>query len=604
MSEQYDIVSMGAGHNGMTAAAYLAKAGKSVLLLERNPIIGGGVITKEMPGAPGFLYDQHSTAHIMLQGNPMIRQDELELQSKFGLEYTYSDVPLATIFEDQTCIITYRDVDRTCESIAKISPQDAETYRKLAKTSLDMLPMFVSGLYAPPVPMASFYSTMSQTEEGRETLMSMQRSTLDVVNEMFVNDKIKIHLLKCTAENLQSPEEFGTGMGIGQPIGGSGVLATALKDCIEYHGGKIIVDCEVSRVIVEHGRAVGLETTDGEQYRANDAVIAGIHPYKLGEFVEGIPQPVLDRANSVKLSPFSLLVSHYALEEPMNFYAHEDATKATMLETLLTSDMDEFLQDFYPLKHGRMSDRHLMGGGSTCLNDPTRVPPGKGNAMLQKFAPYDLADGGAARWDEIKEAEADTILESYRHFVSNLGSENIISRLVDSPLDHERWSPNSFVKGDAHGAGPYFFQMNSNRPTSDLGQYKVPGVDRLYLVGPFMHPGGGVFGAGRGTAMTMFDDLGMDFNTVAKTDSREMQEATVESTDQSASDGIRILDANNDELMDITAIDNEGSSLHVKGKIFGTTPMVAVVRPKEARKMFRLLNFRKIIFLLTFLFRR
>jgi len=476
--------------------------------------------------------------------------------------------------------------------------------------------MFVSGLYAPPVPMASFFSMMSQTEEGRATLMSMQRSTFDIVNEMFESEKVKIHLLKCTAENLQGPDEFGTGMGlylfpalmhafgIGQPIGGSGMLAKSLMNCIEHHGGKIIVDCEVSKVLVEGGRAVGLETTTGEQYKAKDAVIAGIHPHKLGDFIEGIPQPVLDRGKSVKLSPFSLFVTHYALNEPMKFYAHEDASRATMLETLLTSNLDDFMQDFYPLRHGKMPKRHLQGGGSTCLNDPTRVPAGKGNAMLQKFAPYELAEGGAARWDDIKEQQADELLESNRQFCSNLGSENIINRIIDTPLDHERWSPNSFVRGDAHGAGPYFFQMNSNRPTSDLGQYTVPGVESLYLVGPFMHPGGGVFGAGRGTAMTMFDDLGMDFNQISKGSSTTDSSSTSSSNTASTLRGIKILDGNNEELMDISDIDNDGSALQVKGKIFGTMPMTAVIKPEEARKIFRMLGFKKILFLLTFLFRR
>jgi phytoene dehydrogenase-like protein len=131
------------------------------------------------------------------------------------------------------------------------------------------------------------------------------------------------------------------------------------------------------------------------------------------------------------------------------------------------------------------------------------------------FAPYDLAEGGASRWDEIKEDVADLSLEAYRRFVPNLTAENIIARSVYSPLDLERSSPNSMVRGDVHGVAPFFYQTVGHRPTSDLGQYTVPGVERLYLVGPFMHPGGGVYGAGRATAMKMFGDLNMDFDRVA-----------------------------------------------------------------------------------------
>ena len=131
------------------------------------------------------------------------------------------------------------------------------------------------------------------------------------------------------------------------------------------------------------------------------------------------------------------------------------------------------------------------------------------------FAPYDLADGGPARWDEIKEEIGDLNLAAYRHFVPNLTAENIIARKLYSPVDLERSSPNSMVRGDVHGVAPFFYQTVSHRPTADLGQYTVPGVERLYLVGPFMHPGGGVYGAGRATAIKMFDDLKLNFDKVA-----------------------------------------------------------------------------------------
>jgi len=78
----------------------------------------------------------------------------------------------------------------------------------------------------------------------------------------------------------------------------------------------------------------------------------------------------------------------------------------------------------------------------------------------------------------------------------------------------ERSSPNSMVRGDLHGAAPYMYQVMGHRPTPDLGQYTVPGIDGFYLVGPFMHPGGGVYGAGRATAIKMFDDMGIDFDKV------------------------------------------------------------------------------------------
>jgi phytoene dehydrogenase-like protein len=118
-------------------------------------------------------------------------------------------------------------------------------------------------------------------------------------------------------------------------------------------------------------------------------------------------------------------------------------------------------------------------------------------------------------WDQAKRPFAETLLSRMSRFIDNLTPANIIDYVVDSPLDLERASV-SFQKGDLHGIAPYMYQSGSHRPTPDLGQNVVPGAERLYLVGPFQHPGGGVFGAGRGAALRMFEDLKLDFDAVTR----------------------------------------------------------------------------------------
>jgi phytoene dehydrogenase-like protein len=233
----------------------------------------------------------------------------------------------------------------------------------------------------------------------------------------------------------------------------------------------------------------------------------------LRKFVAETPEPVLQRAERVTTSTFSICLTHMALKERAKLRWPE-GEGAVMTELMSTDSLHEMLLDYDRLRRGGIPDRRLIAGGDNAVNDPSRAPAGGGVFYGVTFAPYDLHDGGPARWDAIKERVADESLAYYRKFYSNLTDDNIIGRVVRSPLDHERDSPASFVRGDIHGAAPFMYQSVGHRPTPDLGHYRVPGVEGLHLVGPFMHPGGGVFGAGRATAIQMMDDLDIDYDRV------------------------------------------------------------------------------------------
>ncbi|MDE3176961.1 MAG: NAD(P)/FAD-dependent oxidoreductase [Pseudomonadota bacterium] len=524
MSARYDVIAIGGGHNGLTAAAYMAKAGKKVLVLERKGHAGGGVSTRELT-APGFHHDEHSNVHIMLQGNPMITDDELGLFAKFGLKYHYSHLPSATVFDDGAAVKLYRDLDKTCQGIAEFSARDAEAYRRFAEKSMAFLPMFMSGLYAPPFPMGAFMAMMDQSDEGREILDFMSRSSVDLADQFFESERLKIHLVRLVTENLQAPDDLGTGMGVflmpgiihkfgvARPVGGSGMLTSATIQAIEHFGGEVRCNAEVRRILTSGGKATGVELVSGERFEAKDAVIAGIHPKVLARFVDGIPPRVNERAQRITQSHFSIMLSHYALKTQARLKAGGDLDDAVMTELMTSARMNDMRKSFDALKQGRAPDVPLCAGSDVSLSDATRAPPGAGTFYGVTFAPYDL-DGDAASWDARKDEMADRSLAYYRKFFTGLDDDNIIARVVKSPLDMERDSPNSFLRGDIHGCAPYMYQTVGHRPTPDYGQYTVPGVERLYLVGPFMHPGGGVFGAGRATAIRMMDDMAIDYDKV------------------------------------------------------------------------------------------
>jgi len=617
VNSTYDIIAMGAGHNGLVAAAYLAKAGKKVLVLERKSYPGGGVATREL-NTPGYWHDEHSSVHIMIQGNPMLRQDELGLLSTHGLKYHYSPVPHATVFPDQSVLFTYKDVDKTCESFAKVSVKDADTYRRFVALSQQILKVFMPGLYAPPPPLGELVAMLDRSDEGRLMLEYMTRDGLSLVNDLYESDKIKIHLLRLVSENLQHPNELGTGMGVllmpgiihtygvSQPVGGSGQLSQALVDCIESGGGEVRCNAEVARILVKSGRANGVQLTSGEYLHANDAVIGAIHPHRVRKFVEGVPEPVLARAERTQLAAFSIMVSHYDLKQNCRFYAGEEVGLATMCEFMATDKLSDMLADFDDLKRGLITERRLCAGGDESIGDKTRVPPGAGLFHGITFAPYQVTDPRwkGRHWDEFKEEIGDLSLAHYRRFVSNLTPENIIARSIVSPLDLERSSPNSMVRGDLHGIAPYFHQSAGHRPTPDLGQFTVPGVERLYLVGPAQHPGGGVYGAGRATAIRMFEELGMDFASVAKGARQEQVPATPAASAVHADNQMILRGPDDEALMQVEALERAGDELVIKGRSFGTMPMTARLDAASARAGLKLLGLRRLLFLVFLPFRR
>lgn len=523
MSGSFDVAVAGAGHNSLMTAAYLAAAGLKVIVLERNPWIGGGVMTREVT-LPGFKHDLHSTSHNFLQSNPLIKDDELGLQAKFGLQYIRPEVSIASVFDDGTSLPIRYDLDKTCEAMAKFSERDAERYRAFVENFRKLLPMFVSGLFAPPVPYGMFMALLEQSREGRALIGMMNMSAYDIINEVFEDVRLKINYMKFSSEAMAGPEEKGTGLIFGMmagfvhsyhsgfPVGGSGALSDSLAAFIEAHGGEIRTDSHVAKVLIESGQAVGVRLQNGEEIRAKRAVVGCFHPHLLGGYVDGLDPELVEDARKTQPGPYSNIVVHYAMNRPFTYKALDPGMTPMIVECLPT-DLERFRREYDDLRYGRMpSDLSVIACQHTNL-DPSRAPEGKATLYQLSFAPYNLADGGASRWDDVRDSVADRMMEAYRPYVSDMDSSNLLARHIATPLDHERFSL-SFQKGDISGIGRYVYQFLGRRPTPELSQFSVPGVESLYLCGPFMHPGGGVIGGGRAVAMKIMNDLDIDFDRV------------------------------------------------------------------------------------------
>jgi len=522
MVKSHEVVIVGGGHNGLTVGCYLAKAGVDVCVLEALPCVGGGVVSDEL-AAPGFINDTCSIWHGFIQANPLILNDELGLISKFGLEYINPQNQFSVLFPDDTYLTLYRDVDKTCESIAKFSEHDAEAYKKFHDWAGKILDMLTQGMFNPPAPFGTMASVFDQSEEGRTLLRSLMVSGVDICNEWFESHELKSALTKFTAENLVSPRANGTGFnlfvfiplthkyGAAVPVGGSGALSEAMERCILHYGGTVLTNSVVEKVIVSSGEATGVVLKGGEKIHAGKAVISNLNakqiPALLGK--ENVPEKYANDLKNLKLSCHRAINQGYALHEAPNFIAGDEVNESFFVE-FSTATHEKFLRNFDDMEYGYIPVDMPVVSCQTRL-DPTRAPKGKHCMYLFHYTPYDLADGGAAKWDEIREEIADAILDTLQKRTTNMGSDNIIGRTIETPLDLERRNP-AMIGGDYCQIGMYLNQLMGNRYLPGWN-YKTP-VENFWMCGPSCHPGIGVIGGGRAAVQPVMENLGIDFEKI------------------------------------------------------------------------------------------
>lgn len=517
--ETADIIVCGAGHNTLITAAYLAKAGLDVLVLEKNEMIGGGVISREIPGAPGFISNPHAQGIVLMAANPVITRDELGLFAKFGLEIVERDTMYATQFEDGSFITQWLDVDKVCQSIAKFSERDADAYRRFARIAAKLLPLLSQGLFAPPTPLGSLFMMLDQSREGRFVLSQLMDSAYNVIDSFFEHEQVKLHYMHYVAELMISPEQSGTGVvpflltGLIHSVkpfhikGGSGNLSNSLGRCLAHHGGRIRRGAMVEKILSRGGRVTGVRLKGGEEILARKGVVGSIHPHDLGAMVEGVDKFTAKQAAHVKLSNFGAFNTHLALREPPNYLGGAEVNNAMMVECV-PMGMENFRRSFDELRYGRIPDYNNYDVACISRVDPTQVPQaGNASLYLYKFAPLQLAEGGNAGWAHIKAETMQRFIDGYTRYAPNMAG-NIIAGYCETPQDMYEHNP-VFKYGDIFGVGTFLNQFFSYRPTPELGQYRVPGVAGLYLAGPTTHPGGGVTGGGRASAMAMMTDLGI-----------------------------------------------------------------------------------------------
>ncbi len=517
-----DVIVAGAGHNALITAAYLARAGLEVLVLEARPTVGGGTSTEEL--IPGYRIDTASTGHNGILANPLLTDDELGLRSRYGLDYVIPDPANRLVLPDGEVVTTWLDVDRTVAELARLSPSDARTYRHMLDDWDGVKRIFGRAQAAPVGWGPAVDEELAGVPGGGVWRRRKALSAWDVVHHEYEDPRVRAYVLWAVAQSLTAIDQPGSGLLAAAapagrqvrswpiPVGGSSALPEALVRAIEDDGGTIVCDARVTRLLVEDGRCTGVETADGTRYHARRAVVSSIHVKHLLEMApaEIWPDDFTYGVRTLDVG-LSIFVLHLATDRPPLLPGAEDAPVAAA--SGIAGWPDEMLRGVRAVRDGLTPDplpSILIGTPSAV--DPGRAPDGQHTVKYVLAAPAKGPEPGVT-WDEGKEAFADRVFETVRARVPNMTSDAVLGRVAFSPTDLGRWNAH-MIDGTAHGGDRGLPFSGPLRPAPGWAQHRMP-IEGLYQTGGTTHPGGSVTGfPGRNAATVVLRDLGHELTEV------------------------------------------------------------------------------------------
>jgi len=513
----HDFIVIGSGHNGLACAGYLAKAGARVLVLERSPRVGGGCHTEEAT-LPGFRHNICSVVHTHIPISPVYRDLELE---RHGVRYVYPAHLRGTIFPDHSSIVMYREPERTAAELAKFSARDARTFTQLVEDYGEFIEStFLPLMYSPPLPPSLQSAELEKSAEGR-TLLQWQASTpVQLLDELFESEAVKVHFLSRMTVLGFAPNQFGQGwiclfriLKAEAPIcvGGSQQLALGLKSVVEANGSEVRTGAEVRRVLLRGNRAIGVELDDGTRLEAGKAVITNVEPKKsflgmVGE--EFLPAAFATRVKNYHSRGRSLFVLHLALSEPPRYRAgaHNPAVDTAFSQEMFGASMQEQVRAYHEIAIGRPPRKEMLQITLPTLFDPSQAPAGKHTAVVWQYAPYAVEAAGPQGWHALRDEYAAHLLDLWRSYAPNITRDKILAMTIQDPTDTERHNDN-LVNGVDVVGDMTPDQMGYFRPFAGWSNYRSP-VDGLYMCGGYCHPGGGVHaGAGHNAAGVIAEDF-------------------------------------------------------------------------------------------------
>jgi phytoene dehydrogenase-like protein len=524
MVTNYDVVIIGAGHNGLTAAAYLARAGRRVLVLERRRVIGGATVTEEV--FPGFRFSVCSYVVSLLRPE-IIRELDLERHglALLPLDGTFTPLPRGDY------LWRTDDHSATHRELARHSARDAERYDDYNATMARMA-AFVKPLLALTPPdlrspglrgllqlggIARRFRRLSREDQSC-LVQLMTLSAVDFLEQWFETDALIATMAASgiigTFLGVRSPgtayvllhhymgEIDGVFRSWGLARGGTGAVANALAAAAREAGATIRTDAAVARIRVRQARADGVVLANGDEI--DTAIVASsadphvtflrlLEPSHLPDDFAAAIRRYKFRGASAKVN--------LALDALPDFTALPGAGPQLRGAISISPSVDYLERAYDAAKYGQFSPRPYLDIVIPSLSDPSVAPAGKHvMSCFVQYAPYHLADG---TWDDQREALGDAVIDTLAEYAPNI-RRIIRHRQVVTPLDLEReWS---LTEGNIFQGELSPDQLFFMRPVAGWAQYRTP-VRNLYLCGAATHPGGGIMGApGRNAARTILAD--------------------------------------------------------------------------------------------------
>jgi len=515
---KYDAIIVGGGHNGLVTAAYLARAGRRVLVLERRDVLGGCAVTEEI--WPGYRVSTAAYLTSLMQERIIA---ELELP-RYGYKVDAKDPAFFSVFPDGRHFFMWQDRARTLAEIAKFSARDAEAYpayedliERLSRVVEDLLltapPQF------PPRGLGDFldYVRLAAHLRGlspRDTVALVKiftQSAAEFLDEWFESEQIKVTLATDGVIGANGgPRSPGTAYillhhcmgGVaghrglwGFVRGGMGAVSEAIAASARAKGAETRTDAPVARILVRSGRAYGIALESGEEIEGG-IIASNLDPkvtfLKLLE-PRHLPAEFLEAIQHFRIEGTSCKIN-LALSGLPEFTAYPGGGPsgpgpqhgATMH---ICPNIDYVERAWDDAKYGRPSDRPLLELTIPTIYDPSLAPPGKHiMGIFLQYAPYTLR---SATWDDLREPFADRVIDLIAEYAPNIRSI-VEHRQVLTPLDLERRF--GITGGNIFHGEMSLDQMFVMRPVAGWARYRTP-LQGLYLCGSGAHPGGGVMGA-------------------------------------------------------------------------------------------------------------